>query len=457
MAKYNGMYVDPAFQIGLMLGDAYGTMWANNAKNRQRAQFEDIIDNIKNKNYIDEIAAAQENAQTLSAQNQQKVIDNALQKQPAQNNIELSTPILDSLSKPSVKERAIQNIVNADAAANINRLERQSTMTPEQRAKENWNSGYNIADIVAAGNKAGINPEVINEYLPMLKDDTARQARNVMLPGIMDKMYGSVNDKGEYVAPTAQDFMKANQMAMQLSEYDPDMAKIILSGSVSPADLYAQKLADDKYDKQQQNAINNAILKEQLRRDGIQWAISNGYPVSGSGRVRTSGTRSSSNKSIIGSKEFEYANERLNELKEKLQYGEKLTPEEKQDFNTYSAYIDAAVKTVYNQGGNIPNTSSNGIDFNDYNQVVAAINQLQQEGYDNQTILKDLKEKMGDGEMYRNIARSLQPPARQTQQPEEDTSISFFEDWGSGERGGLINALDQGMTIKEYLESIYGN
>lgn len=25
-------YIDPAFQIGMMLGDAYGSMWAANAK-----------------------------------------------------------------------------------------------------------------------------------------------------------------------------------------------------------------------------------------------------------------------------------------------------------------------------------------------------------------------------------------------------------------------------------------
>ena len=40
--KY-GLYADPSFQLGMALGDAYGTMWASNAKKRNEAQMDDVV------------------------------------------------------------------------------------------------------------------------------------------------------------------------------------------------------------------------------------------------------------------------------------------------------------------------------------------------------------------------------------------------------------------------------
>ena len=49
-------YIDPAFQIGMMLGDAYGNMWAANAKKRQGARADRIIEDMQNANAIERIA-----------------------------------------------------------------------------------------------------------------------------------------------------------------------------------------------------------------------------------------------------------------------------------------------------------------------------------------------------------------------------------------------------------------
>ena len=46
--KY-GLYADPSFQLGMALGDAYGNLWASNAKKRNEAQMDEVV-----KQYLDD-------------------------------------------------------------------------------------------------------------------------------------------------------------------------------------------------------------------------------------------------------------------------------------------------------------------------------------------------------------------------------------------------------------------
>ena len=51
-----GLYMDPSFQTGLAFGNAYGNMWAANAKNRQGEHAKDILEEMRQQQQIEEIA-----------------------------------------------------------------------------------------------------------------------------------------------------------------------------------------------------------------------------------------------------------------------------------------------------------------------------------------------------------------------------------------------------------------
>lgn len=51
-----GLYIDPSFQMGLALGNAYGNMWASNAKKRQGEHAKDILEEMRQQQQIEEIA-----------------------------------------------------------------------------------------------------------------------------------------------------------------------------------------------------------------------------------------------------------------------------------------------------------------------------------------------------------------------------------------------------------------
>ena len=74
-------YIDPAFQLGMMLGNAYGNMWAANAKKRQGAKADDIINEMKKQKEIEHIA----NMRSTPAENAaQAVVNENARKQAAQ-------------------------------------------------------------------------------------------------------------------------------------------------------------------------------------------------------------------------------------------------------------------------------------------------------------------------------------------------------------------------------------
>lgn len=279
-------YIDSAFQLGMMLGNAYGNMWAANAKKRQGAKADDIINEMKNQQEIERIA----NMRSAPAENAaQAVVNDNAQRQAAQaagqitglGNIgvnkgvdymgmgaqfaepqdpfKLSVPsAIDALKSPLGKERALNNAMQATAKD----YQQQASLTPEQRKASNWNPNYTEDNVRNRLKQAGINKEVIDEKMGDVKNDIAQRARDVLLPSIMQNLYGTVDEKGNYKAPTPMDSMKAMIDLQTLAQYDPATAKMLSTGVISPKEYLNIQTAKDKAAQDFQNKLTLASILE---------------------------------------------------------------------------------------------------------------------------------------------------------------------------------------------------
>ena len=279
-------YIDPAFQLGMMLGNAYGNMWAANAKKRQGAKADDIINEMKNQQEIERIA----NMRSTPAENAaQAVVNDNAQRQAAQaagqitglGNIgvnkgvdymgmgaqfaepqdpfKLSVPsAIDALKSPLGKERALNNAMQATAKD----YQQQASLTPAQRKSSNWNPNYTEDNVRNRLKQAGINKEVIDEKMGEVKSDIAKRARDVLIPSIMQNLYGTVDEQGNYKAPTPMDSMKAMIDLQTLAQYDPATAKMLSTGVISPKDYLNIQTAKDKAAQDFQNKLTIASIME---------------------------------------------------------------------------------------------------------------------------------------------------------------------------------------------------
>lgn len=277
-------YIDPAFRLGLALGNAYGNMWAANAKNRQSAKADDIIEEMKNQQEIERIA----NMRSAPAENAaQAIVNDNAQRQAAQaagqitglGNLgvnkgvdymgmgaqygqqpyEFSVPsALDTLKSSLGKDRAINNAMRATASD----YQQQAALTPAQRKAPNWNPGYTEDNVRSRLKKAGINKEIIDEKMVDVKNDVAKRARDVLVPSIMQNLYGSVDEQGNYKAPTPMDSMKAMIDLQTLAQYDPATAKMLSTGVITPKDYLNIQTAKDKAAMDFQNKLTLASIVE---------------------------------------------------------------------------------------------------------------------------------------------------------------------------------------------------
>ena len=213
-------YIDPAFQIGMMLGDAYGNMWAANARKRQGAKADDIIEQMQNQRAIQRIADARRAgisdedavqvitnkiAQQAGAQGATQATGMGQLNQPSidfmgmgaqmaepQDPYKLSVPSpLDQLKGAGGKEYSINKALQANQNALNKEKEAQTVLAsnPTAQAAYNWNPDYTEDNVRKALRKAGLAKDVIDEKVGEVKSDIAKRAEAVLLPSIQKKMF----------------------------------------------------------------------------------------------------------------------------------------------------------------------------------------------------------------------------------------------------------------------------
>lgn len=244
---------------------------------------------------------------------------------------------------------------------------------------------------------------------------------------------------------------QAYQLIGRLSKSNPELAKMLTRDIISPRDEYevgAQLAAQD-------NSFNNSVklaqARDQIGRNRQVWE--NNYTVEQlkkmgwndrdiatymAGGSRGSSGSKTGTRSLIGSKDFEFAQQQLEALKQEAEIlaeqGKQLSPEQQAQFNQYSNYINNAINQTYGGYGSYVPAQQGGNDF------ISATNKALQSGATTQQILDNLRSKgytESDPE-YQQVAQYLsqinlpsqQAPAQQQQPaPQENSNWNFDFSW----------------------------
>lgn len=197
--------MDPMFRIGMMLGNAYGNIWANNATKRQEKRADKIFDNMQNANEVARIAQmrnaniADETATDVVADrlSQQAGTQGAQQAtgmnlgvlkgvdylgqadkyaQP-QEQYQLSVPSpLEQLRQSQIggKDYSVNKALQANQKAIQANEAQHSAMTPQQRATASFDPTLTATSVRKKLRDAGIAQDVIDERMKEYSKTIAR-------------------------------------------------------------------------------------------------------------------------------------------------------------------------------------------------------------------------------------------------------------------------------------------
>ena len=390
-----GIYTDPAFQMGMALGNAYGNLWASNAENRNREQMRELIRNQTGQLGENEIAqiAAMGDTQGLNpgtANTVEAAITNTAQQDPAAAYRQRlfaagnATPQQVTAGvNGNIPGSYVAGTGNNSIDEALNRIQRQDQL--RRAGGANQNPLFSADDIAFAAQMAGINQEVIDDFMPGLQKQAASRARETLLPGIINDSYGYTNASGEYVPP---DYRAALEGILELGKYDPETANKLMSGAISSKDIYNNQqqerermLGDESYMRrlQMQDAVKAQAEEREanrqiemlmryggLNREQAERQVMIGRYVMGNGG-KTAGT-SSATKSPFESAEYKTAAETVKALEEKYSDGmgevAKMTPNDQRRYEQAQNIMNAAWNSYFDTP-----QQQQPLNTNDYNAV----------------------------------------------------------------------------------------
>ena len=390
-----GIYTDPAFQMGMALGNAYGDLWASNAENRNREQMRELIRNQTGQLGENEIAqiAAMGDTQGLNpgtANTVEAAITNTAQQDPAAAYRQRlfaagnATPQQVTAGvNGNIPGSYVAGTGNNSIDEALNRIQRQDQL--RRAGGANQNPLFSADDIAFAAQMAGINQEVIDDFMPGLQKQAASRARETLLPGIINDSYGYTNASGEYVPP---DYRAALEGILELGKYDPETANKLMSGAISSKDIYNNQqqerermLGDESYMRrlQMQDAVKAQAEEREanrqiemlmryggLNREQAERQVMIGRYVMGNGG-KTAGT-SSATKSPFESAEYKTAAETVKALEEKYSDGmgevAKMTPNDQRRYEQAQNIMNAAWNSYFDTP-----QQQQPLNTNDYNAV----------------------------------------------------------------------------------------
>lgn len=423
------------------LGQSLGQRSADNAARRQgiksRNAIDEMIENSQGQQQIEEIVNMNRPQAQEAAKEQQKAVRVTGNIPGYDLRSSVGDPTL-GLSKAtpnggSVQENAVDEVLGLkiggqypigqqEAAAQMERL---GNVVSPQKAKLGW-TNITADDVRNDLRKRGIDEDIIDKELVYFKDQIKTRARNNLLPEIMDGLYGYTNENGEYVAPTPESYRNANEKLMLLKTYDQETANSLLSGSITPRDIYTENRANTRYGRTRQDLLaDRAEARNNKKQDydevfDLKVAqFMKAYPgmsyedaaklVLGSG-----GTGRGKGGGMSGSISTQQWNAAKDEIKAFNDW-QAMNPDV--DVKTYPRYNqvnyayqinDAALGYGGNSGGN--GSASDEIDWNNDNHGIRVAQQLKEEGYSDKDISAFLLQNMGAGDLYNKVVKDRNLP-----------------------------------------------
>ena len=464
-------YIDPAFQIGMMLGDAYGNMWAANAKKRQGARADRIIEDMQNANAIERIA----NMGTVPAQNGdagREYANKLIQQQAA--GIGVDSGINFGGNPNQYMAASMADIKTPSGGleyslANVDEDKKYlAKLSPYAQQAANWNPNYTEDNVRKELQRAGLAKDVVDEKVGEVKSDIAKRAEAVLLPSIQKKMFygydtveqtkdeqGNVVPVNVHHDPDANSYMQAMSELELLKQYSPEAYKTYASQMVGPKDLYNERLYNERYDRQRADKLEDAKLNRKWKKEDeeekwnrqLTYAEIKARYGSGNGR----GTRQDTG-FYIGNQYFKDA-ESAYKIADTLLSSD--NPAEQEYGKQLRAAITQRIFIGNNSGGSA--FANRDPDWNNYNDAMTAAHESLNAGNSKELVAAQLKQHMGDGALYRKVISDLgiapkSEPAKKVTSSSSSGS-SFFPNWGGEQEGGLVKWLREGGTVKSYFEN----
>ncbi len=432
---------DPMFQIGMALGGAYGNIWANNATKRQETKADDIIEQMQNQRAIQRIADARRAgisdedavqvitnkiAQQAGAQGATQATGMGQLNQPSidfmgmgaqmaepQDPYKLSVPSpLDQLKGAGGKEYSINKALQANQNALNKEKEAQTVLAsnPTAQAAYNWNPDYTEDNVRKALRKAGLAKDVIDEKVGEVKSDIAKRAEAVLLPSIQKKMFYGYDtvEKGKdgnlysvHHDPDAVSFMQAMAELETLKQYSPDTYKTYASQIVGPQALYNERVYDKRYDKQVKTQRENAAQQH-------KWKVEDTILANKLAMERAKVTAAYRQSIVNAGRTGGRAGLKMSDIKTLVELGKSALESDNPALQRKGQQILAQAYSLLggdNGGGSV--FANRDPDWNNYNDVMTAAHEALNTGSSKEQVAAQLKQYMGDGELYRKVISDL--------------------------------------------------
>lgn len=458
---------DPMFQLGMALGGAYGNIWANNATKRQGARADRIIEDMQNANAIERIA----NMGTVPAQNGDagREYANKLIQQQAAGIGGVDSGINFGGNPNQYMAASMADIKTPSGGleyslANVDEDKKYlAKLSPYAQQAANWNPDYTEDNVRKELQRAGLAKDVVDEKVGEVKSDIAKRAEAVLLPSIQKKMFygydtveqtkdeqGNVVPVNVHHNPDANSYMQAMAELELLKQYSPEAYKTYARQMVGPKDLYNERLYNERYDKQVKTQRENAAQQH-------EWKVADTMLANKLAMERAKVTAAYRQSLVNAGRAGGRAGLKMSDIKTLIELGNSAIASDNPALQRQGQQILAQAYSLLggdNGGGSA--FANRDPDWNNYNDAMTAAHESLNAGNSKEQVAAQLKQHMGDGELYRKVISDLgiapkSEPAKKVASPSSSSS-SFFPNWGGEQEGGLVKWLREGGTVKSYFE-----
>lgn len=459
---------DPMFQLGMALGGAYGNIWANNATKRQGARADRIIEDMQNANAIERIA----NMGTIPAQNGDagREYANKLIQQQAAGIGGVDSGINFGGNPNQYMAASMADIKTPSGGleyslANVDEDKKYlAKLSPYAQQAANWNPDYTEDNVRKELQRAGLAKDVVDEKVGEAKSDIAKRAEAVLLPSIQKKMFygydtveqtkdeqGNVVPVNVHHDPDANSYMQAMAELELLKQYSPEAYKTYASQMVGPKDLYNERLYNERYDKQVKTQRENAAQQH-------EWKVADTMLANKLAMERAKVTAAYRQSLVNAGRAGGRAGLKMSDIKTLIELGNSAIASDNPALQRQGQQILAQAYSLLggdNGGGSA--FANRDPDWNNYNDAMTAAHEALNTGSSKEKVAAELKQHMGDGELYRKVISDLgiapkSEPAKKVTSSSSAGS-SFFPNWGGEQEGGLVKWLREGGTVKSYFEN----